>query len=57
MKDQLDPSAYCILTAKSKITGVSLSDFCAFTPKWVNSLDSFRPPVSFNFRLFQYILM
>ncbi|KIV78651.1 homogentisate 1,2-dioxygenase [Exophiala sideris] len=44
MKDQLDPSAYCILTAKSKITGVSLSDFCAFTPKWVNSLDSFRPP-------------
>jgi homogentisate 1,2-dioxygenase len=43
-KDQLDPSAYCILTAKSKIPGVSLSDFCAFTPKWVNSLDSFRPP-------------
>ncbi|KAJ9634404.1 hypothetical protein H2204_006229 [Knufia peltigerae] len=43
-KDQLDPSAYTILTAKSKIPGVSITDFCAFTPKWVNSLNSWRPP-------------
>lgn len=49
MKDQLDPSAYCILTAKSKISGVSLSDFCAFTPKWVNSINAYRPPVSEDF--------
>ncbi|KAJ5217939.1 homogentisate 1-2-dioxygenase [Penicillium cinerascens] len=43
-KDQLDPSAYTILTAKSKVPGVSITDFCAFTPKWVNSLNSWRPP-------------
>ena len=44
-KDQLDPSAYTILTAKSKLPEVSLTDFCAFTPKWINSQNSFRPPV------------
>jgi homogentisate 1,2-dioxygenase len=44
-KDQLDPSAYTVLTAKSKVTGVSLTDFCVFAPKWVHSLNSFRPPV------------
>ncbi|KAI6080631.1 putative homogentisate 1,2-dioxygenase [Hypoxylon rubiginosum] len=43
-KEQLDPSAYCILTAKSKIPGVSLTDFCAFTPKWLTATNAIRPP-------------
>ncbi|XXH04738.1 hypothetical protein Hte_011160 [Hypoxylon texense] len=47
-KEQLDPSAYCILTAKSKIPGVSLTDFCAFTPKWLTATNSIRPPVSID---------
>jgi homogentisate 1,2-dioxygenase len=45
MKEQLDPSAYCILQAKSKIQGVSLTEFCAFTPKWLVAFDTIRPPV------------
>lgn len=45
-KEQLDPSAYCILTARSKIPGVSLTDFCAFTPKWITATNTIRPPVS-----------
>ncbi|KAK5445403.1 hypothetical protein LTS15_010184 [Exophiala xenobiotica] len=44
MKEQLDPSAYCILQAKSKIQGVSLTEFCAFTPKWLVAFDTIRPP-------------
>ncbi|RFU34184.1 hypothetical protein B7463_g2152, partial [Scytalidium lignicola] len=43
-KDQLDPSAYTVLTAKSKINGVSLTDLCVFAPRWVHSLNAFRPP-------------
>lgn len=45
MKEQLDPSAYCILQAKSKIPGVSLTEFCAFTPKYLVAYDTIRPPV------------
>ena len=43
-RDQADPTIYCVLTAKSKIPGVSLSDFLVFTPKWITTSDTFRPP-------------
>lgn len=45
MKEQLDPSVYCVLYAKSKIPGVALTEFCAFVPKWVNTQNTFRIPV------------
>lgn len=45
MKEQLDPTVYTVLTAKSKIPGVSLTEFAVFTPKWLNTQDTFRPPV------------
>ncbi|KAI9740605.1 MAG: hypothetical protein M1834_005186 [Cirrosporium novae-zelandiae] len=43
-KDQSDPTVYCVLTAKSKTPGVSISDFLIFTPKWNATSNSFRPP-------------
>lgn len=43
-KDQADPTIYCVLTAKSKTPGVSLTDFLVFTPKWITTKDTFRPP-------------
>lgn len=43
-RDQSDPSIYCVLTAKSKIPGVALSDFLVFTPKWSVTRNTFRPP-------------
>ncbi|KUJ10415.1 putative homogentisate 1,2-dioxygenase [Mollisia scopiformis] len=44
MKEQLDPTVYTVLMAKSKIPGVYLSEFAVFTPKWLNTQDTFRPP-------------
>jgi homogentisate 1,2-dioxygenase len=43
-KDQSDPSIYCVLTARSKMPGVSLADFLIFTPKWSVTSNTFRPP-------------
>ncbi|KJZ75868.1 hypothetical protein HIM_04692 [Hirsutella minnesotensis 3608] len=43
-KDQADPTIYCVLTAKSKTPGVSLTDFLVFTKKWITAADTFRPP-------------
>lgn len=43
-RDQSDPSIYCVLTAKSKILGVSMADFLVFTPKWSVTRNTFRPP-------------
>ncbi|POR36925.1 Homogentisate 1,2-dioxygenase [Tolypocladium paradoxum] len=43
-KDQADPTIYCVLTAKSKTPGVSLTDFLVFTKKWITAEDTFRPP-------------
>lgn len=43
-KDQADPTIYCVLTAPSKVPGVSLSDFLIFTKKWITAEDTFRPP-------------
>lgn len=43
-RDQSDPSLYCVLTAKSKRSGVALSEFLVFTPKWCATRNTFRPP-------------
>ncbi|KAJ5126580.1 hypothetical protein N7448_007359 [Penicillium atrosanguineum] len=43
-RDQSDPSIYCVLTAKSKRSGVALSEFLVFTPKWSVTRNTFRPP-------------
>jgi homogentisate 1,2-dioxygenase len=43
-RDQADPTIYCVLTAKSHVSGVSLTDFLVFTPKWITTRDTFRPP-------------
>jgi homogentisate 1,2-dioxygenase len=43
-KEQADPTIYCVLTAKSKIPGISISDFLAFTPRWITTTNTFRPP-------------
>jgi homogentisate 1,2-dioxygenase len=44
MKEQCDPTIYCVLTSKSKIPGISLSEFCVFSPKWITATNTFRPP-------------
>lgn len=45
-KDHTDPSIFCILTAKSKIPGIPLADFCVLGPRWDVATQTFRPPVS-----------
>lgn len=42
--DQLDPTAYCVLTAPSKWPGVSLVDFCIFGEKYAVARDTLRIP-------------
>ncbi|ROV98775.1 hypothetical protein VMCG_06785 [Cytospora schulzeri] len=42
--DQLDPTAYCVLTAPSKWPGVSLVDFCVFGEKYAVAKDTLRIP-------------
>lgn len=42
--DQLDPTAYCVLTAPSKWPGVSLVDFCVFGEKYAVARDALRIP-------------
>jgi homogentisate 1,2-dioxygenase len=43
-KDQADPTVYCVLTARCKTRGETLSDFLIFTKKWITAEDTFRPP-------------
>ncbi|KAK3337549.1 RmlC-like cupin domain-containing protein [Cercophora scortea] len=42
--DQLDPTAYTVLTAPSKWPGVSLVDVCVFGEKWAVARDTLRVP-------------
>lgn len=42
--DQLDPTAYCVLTAPSKWPGVSLVEFCIFGEKYAVARDTLRIP-------------
>ncbi|KAK5128729.1 hypothetical protein LTR85_000062 [Meristemomyces frigidus] len=44
MKEQLDPTAYTVLYAKSKQPGVALSEFAVYTPKWIHAMNTYRPP-------------
>ncbi|KAH6665000.1 putative homogentisate 1,2-dioxygenase [Halenospora varia] len=44
VKEQCDPTIYCVLTAKSKVEGVSLMEFSVFSPKWATATNTFRPP-------------
>ncbi|KAK0753658.1 Homogentisate 1,2-dioxygenase [Schizothecium vesticola] len=43
-RDQLDPTAYCVLTAPSKYPTVSAVDFCIFGEKWAVNQDTMRIP-------------
>ncbi|KAI1485288.1 homogentisate 1,2-dioxygenase [Biscogniauxia mediterranea] len=43
-RDQSDPTLYTVLTAKSKIPDVAISEVILFTPKWNVSTDTFRLP-------------
>jgi len=44
MKEQPDPTINCVLTAKSKIPGISISELCIFSPKWVTTTNAYRLP-------------
>ncbi|ETW82786.1 homogentisate 1,2-dioxygenase A1 [Heterobasidion irregulare TC 32-1] len=43
-KDHIDPSIFCVLTAKSKIPNHSLTDLLIFSPRWDVASHTFRPP-------------
>ncbi|KAL4250814.1 homogentisate dioxygenase family protein [Abortiporus biennis] len=43
-RDHIDPSIFCVLTAKSKTPGVPLADFLIFSARWDVSTQTFRPP-------------
>ncbi|KAE9391472.1 hypothetical protein BT96DRAFT_925289 [Gymnopus androsaceus JB14] len=46
-KDPIDPSIFCVLVAKSKASGVPLTEFLIFSGRWDVGEGSFRPPASF----------
>lgn len=43
-KDHIDPSIFCVLTAKSKAPGIPLADFLIFSGRWDVASETFRPP-------------
>lgn len=43
-QDHIDPSIFCVLTAKSKTPGTPLTDFLIFSPRWDIASHTFRPP-------------
>ncbi len=43
-KDHIDPSIFCVLTAKSNTPHHSLMDLLIFSPRWDVSNHTFRPP-------------
>ncbi|KAH8100772.1 homogentisate 1,2-dioxygenase [Cristinia sonorae] len=43
-KDHIDPSIFCVLTAKSKTPGTPLADFLIFSGRWDVATGTFRPP-------------
>lgn len=44
-QDHIDPSIFCVLTAKSKTPGAPLADFLIFSGRWDVANHTFRPPV------------
>ncbi|KAG9101952.1 hypothetical protein FRC06_002464 [Ceratobasidium sp. 370] len=43
-KDHMDPSIFCVLTARSKTAGTPLTDFLIFSPRWDVASHTYRPP-------------
>lgn len=43
-RDQSDPTIHSVLVARSKISEVALTEFLIFTPKWIATQNTFRPP-------------
>ncbi|KAH7338704.1 homogentisate 1,2-dioxygenase [Rhizoctonia solani] len=43
-KDHIDPSIFCVLTARSKTPGAPLTDFLIFSPRWDVASNTYRPP-------------
>lgn len=43
-RDHIDPSIFCILTAKSKQSGIPLADLLVFGERWDVASNTFRPP-------------
>ncbi|TFK81305.1 homogentisate 1,2-dioxygenase [Polyporus arcularius HHB13444] len=43
-RDHIDPSIFCVLTAKSKTPGAPLADFLIFSGRWDVATGTFRPP-------------
>ncbi|KAF7555059.1 hypothetical protein G7Z17_g2411 [Cylindrodendrum hubeiense] len=42
--DHIDPSIFCVLTAKSRDPTAPLADFLIFSPRWDVSSHTYRPP-------------
>lgn len=42
--DHIDPSIFCVLTAKSRDTVAPLADFLVFSPRWDVASHTYRPP-------------
>ncbi|KAA1467122.1 homogentisate 1,2-dioxygenase [Dentipellis sp. KUC8613] len=43
-KDHIDPSIFCVLTAKSKTPHHALTELLIFSPRWDVASGTFRPP-------------
>ncbi|THW55467.1 homogentisate 1,2-dioxygenase [Aureobasidium pullulans] len=42
--DHIDPSIFCVLTAKSRDPSAPLADFLTFSPRWDVASHTYRPP-------------
>ncbi|KAK9382864.1 homogentisate 1,2-dioxygenase-like protein [Kockiozyma suomiensis] len=42
--DHIDPSIFCVLTAKSRDPNAPLADFLIFSPRWDVASNTYRPP-------------
>ncbi|KAK9439712.1 homogentisate 1,2-dioxygenase [Metarhizium brunneum] len=42
--DHIDPSIFCVLTAKSRNPAAPLADFLIFSPRWDVASHTYRPP-------------
>ncbi|KAL3426643.1 homogentisate -dioxygenase [Phlyctema vagabunda] len=42
--DHIDPSIFCVLTAKSRDLAAPLADFLIFSPRWDVASHTYRPP-------------
>ncbi|KAI0059248.1 homogentisate 1,2-dioxygenase [Artomyces pyxidatus] len=43
-KDHIDPSIFCVLTAKSKTPNHAVAELLIFSPRWDVASNTFRPP-------------